>query len=392
MEVNLVEYQWDFLTDETPIKLLHGGRGSGKTYLLAMSMYNKAALTAGMRICVVCNDHVQLRESTLAALEGYLNDIGCPYKYHKQNKIITFPNGSTIALLTFEKDKTALKGPEWDACFIDEADGKNTTEDKFDYLIDSVRGKLGDCSITICCNPVYPGHFLAKRFFEEKWDDHKGWMVSTYMNEANLKAGYIKRLETKYGHGSDEWKRMMMGQLINMKGAVYKMFGDEHIVKPSEVPDAKAILYGQDLGKHDPHVLLEGHIDSLGVLYIAREYYCPHKDIVEHLPDLKNMYQAGWPVFSDHSANIQSIMLNEGFNWVNAFKEKEHGIQMVASRFLAGTLKISTDCKNLIRELYRYLWRPPTPGGKEETYHEFSHAPDALRYMVAGLDKESLFF
>jgi|GEM_PF-4905227 len=389
-DVVLLDYQFVSLQDDHQFLLWHGGRGSGKSHTLVQDLYNCCVRFPLGKFSLVCNDHVQLRDSTHETLISYLFDIGCPFKYQKVDKIITLPNYSTIHELTFEKDKTSLKGAEWDGVFIDEGDGKNTTEEKFDYLVDSCRGQIGDRRIRVACNPVPPGHFLGERFFIKPRPGHIGYKVSTYMNAENLPPDYIRNLENKYPPGTDEHRRWLLGELVTLSGAIYKMFGPDHIVRPGDIPSLDAFCYGQDLGVHDPHVLLEGGVDNQGTLYITKEYYRAGMDIVEHLPNLKRMYRSGWPVFSDHSATQHSIMARDGFNMVKASKDVSAGIQKVQARFHAKTIKISSDCQNLIRELYNYCWRD---GAKnEEPDHKFSHSPDALRYLVMGVDSESLFF
>ena len=104
------------------------------------------------------------------------------------------------------------------------------------------------------------------------------------------------------------------------------------------------------------------------------------------------MYRPGWPVFSDHSATQHSIMREEGFNMVNADKaDRDLGIQKVQARFNLKGIKISRECPNLIHELFNYTMRPATVNGKEEPDHKFSHAPDALRYGICGIDTQSIF-
>lgn len=389
MEVTLLPYQDVSLQDPHQFILWHGGRGSGKSRTLVMDLYNCCCLFPRGRFALCCNDYEQLRDATHETLTNYLYDIGCPYTYNKNDKTLTLPNGSTIHELTLNKDKTALKGPEWDGVFFDEADGKHTTEDKFDYLVDSCRGKIGDRRIRVSCNPVPPGHFLAKRFFIDPKKDHKGYRVSTYDNADNLPVDYIPRMEAKYPPGTDEHKRWMMGELVSLAGSIYPMFGPDFIIDPEEVPkSADAIAYGLDLGTIDPTVLLEGRLSQGGVLYVTDEYYLGGKDIVEHIPALRNLYKGHNVIFSDHSATAHSILLREGFNVVKAYKDVERGIQMVKSRFHLKAIKISTNCQNLINDMYNYCWRDLPNSAREEPEHKYSHGPDALRYLTAGIDFE----
>ena len=390
--VDLLDYQETSLQDENQFLLWHGGRGSGKSHTLVMDLYNCCCWFPMGKFALVCNDHVQLRDSTHETLVQYLNKIGCPYHYAKVEKVLRLPNGSAIHELTFEKDKTSLKGAEWDGVFIDEGDGKNTTEEKFDYLIDSCRGKIGDRRIRVACNPVPPAHFLARRFFVDRRAKHVGFMVSTYMNEANLPEDYIPNLEAKYVVGSDEWKRWMMGELISMQGAVYKQMGPDYICTPDQIPKGiAAYAYGQDLGVNDPHVLLEGAIANDGILYITAEYYRAGLDIIQHIPNLRAMYRNGWPIFSDHSATQHSIMLREGFSMHKAIKDVLDGIQKVQARFTLKGIKISTACQHLISELYSFCWKDSPNAVHEAPEHKYSHAPDVLRYLICGIDSESIF-
>lgn len=392
VDVELLDYQYMSLQDDSQFLLWHGGRGSAKTTTLVMDLYNTAVRFPGVPISLVANDHVQLRDSTHEALTRYLHAIGCPYRFLKQDRVLVFPNGSAVHELTFEKDKTSLKGAEWGATYVDEADGKNTTEDKFDYLVDSTRSAIGDRRIRVACNPVPPGHFLAERFFIKRRPRHVGYRVSTYMNAINLPLDYIQNMEAKYPPGTDEHRRWMLGELVSLRGAVYKMFGPNHIVRPQDLPISfDAYAYGQDLGVHDPHVLLEGGLDNQGVVWVTREYYVAGKDIVEHIPHLRGMYHDGWPIFSDHSATQHSIMAREGFNMRKANKDVDAGIHKVAARLNAGTLKISSACTNLIRDLYNYVWKDSPQLIKEQPDHRFSHGADALRYLIAGIDTESIF-
>jgi len=388
--VLLVDYQYEVLQDATKNILLHGGRGSGKTRTLCTAAYIEACDYPGAKLCMVCNDHVQLRDSTLEALFSFLKDINCAYYYKKQDKKILFPNGSSITMLTFEKDKTSLKGAEWDAAFIDEADGRNTTEEKWDYLIDGVRGKVGSRRIFASCNPVPPGHFLAKRFFVAPIAQHVGYKVSTYMNEDNLPDDYVTRMESKYPVGTDEHSRWMLGEMISLSGAVYKAWGPELIVAPANIPsDIRAWGYGLDLGIRDPLVFLEGGVDNRGILYITREYYKPGLTITDHSPTMKKMYREGWPVFADHSARDHADMKNLGWRPINAYKNVQEGIDMVSHRINNKHLFVSSECPRLIEAMYNYTWREG--GETEKPDHKWSHAPDALRYLISGLDRDSLF-
>lgn len=387
----LLDYQYESLQWQIQFLLWHGGRGSGKSKTLVIDLYNSCVRFPGGKFALTCNDYEQLRDSTHQTLVGHLMDIGCPYKYSKRDKIIYLPNSSEIHELTLNKDKTALKGPEWDGTYFDEADGKHTTEEKWDYLVDSTRGKIGDRRIRAACNPVPPGHFLGERFFNHPQPNHRGMKVSTYMNAANLPDDYIPRMEARYKPGTVEHSRWMLGDLVSLSGAVYPMFSSEQLIKYEDVPDsADLFAYGLDLGIRDPLVLLEGRMSRNGKLYITGEYYQAGLTIAEHDPRMRSLYNKG-PIFADHSARDHAELRRLGWHVIPAHKERDYGINLVTTRFNQDALYICEDrCPNLVRELYNYCWKESPNLVREDTEHKHSHSPDALRYLIAGIDHQGI--
>ena len=83
-------------------------------------------------------------------------------------------------------------------------------------------------------------------------------------------------------------------------------------------------------------------------------------------------------------------MSRDGFHMLKAMKDVQPGIQMVAHRMLLGGIRVSTDCPHLIEELYNYCWKDLPNSPREDPEHKWSHAPDALRYMIAGVDGETI--
>lgn len=387
-QVDLIPYQAAYLQDKTQHVLLHGGLGSGKSRGLVMDLYNQCARYPGAKYVLTANDYQQLRDSTHVEVVRYLQKIDCPYRYHKTDKIFTFPNGSSIHEITLEKPPEALKGPEWDGVYFDECD--RTTEQHFDFLSDRARGKVGDRRIRAACNPVSPGHYLAVRFFVNPRAGHRGYEVSTYMNAVNLPADYIKRLENKYPVGTTAHARWMLGKIISIEGSVYPEFGPAHLIGAKDVPaDAQVFCYGLDHGIVDPFVVLEAKLHG-PMLYITREYYQPGLTIPQHAPNVQGMYVEGLPIIADHGAEKNQQMKDLGFNVVNAYKDVHEGITLTRQRFILDGIRIVADaCPNLVRELYNYAWKRGVNQVKEVPEHTFSHAPDALRYLIEWIDAGS---
>ena len=66
------------------------------------------------------------------------------------------------------------------------------------------------------------------------------------------------------------------------------------------------------------------------------------------------------------------------------------GIERVRKRLRNGTIQISSACRNLVEEaaMYRYKDSEDKLGADDAPVKDNDHAMDALRYLVAGLDKQ----
>lgn len=392
--LELIPYQNEVLQDDIHALLMHGGLGSGKSRTLVMDLYNQCKEFAGAKFALTCNDYSQLKDSTHVEFAEFLDGIGCRYRYLKSDKLIIFPNGSEVHYLTLDKAVTALKGPQWDAVYFDEADGNETTQEKFDYLCNRSRGKrrfrngqpfLGH-RIRAACNPVAPAHFLAHEFASSfARSDHRIVEVTTYDNAANLPADYIEKLEAKYKPGTTGHKRWMLGKIIALEGAVYGAFDTlRHII--DALPKLSGVtIHGLDLGSKDPSVLEVIGLDDGGRMYVIDEWvsveYTPvQRQAVQLLPHIQNEL-----VFSDHSLTMRLAFEEAGIKTVKADKDVQAGIQSVNTRFEQNALfLLRGKCPYLEQCLQLQVYKEAST--KNEPHHAWSHANDALRYAVHTFD------
>jgi len=341
--------------------------------------------------CVYLNTGSQLDSSAWEEIKGYWVDKGIPWSGPNINGVVTVPNGSRLKLQTLAvRNEQLLAGPEWSWIAVDEA--HLMKQEYWDVLKTRARRKVGSRKVRVYGLSVSPGHYLVDEFVTNADEHHGCIQYTTYENAHNLPEGQITKYENQFPAGPLR-DRYMLGKITAVEGTAYTELVehlDDYLIDPKAIPSLDNYGYGQDLGLVDPHVLLEGGLGHDGILYIIREYYQAGMDIIQHLPFLKDMYREGWPVFSGHSATQHSLMKREGFNMFNAYKEVDEGIQLVRNRIHLKGLKISKACKNLIREICNYKIKA-LPSGKEVPEHDFSHSPDALRYLIAGIDRDSIF-
>lgn len=393
LQETLTPSQAKILQSLIPYLWIRAGYGAGKTRNIAQFVTQEMLIFPGCYGCCYNNTGSQLDSSTWDTIKIYWLEKGIPWIGPDKNSIVTLPNGSRLKLQTMAvRNEQLLAGPEWSFIAIDEA--HLMKQAYWDVVKVRARRKNGSRKVRVYGLSVSPGNYLVDEFCTSGKTGYGSIEFTTYENKANMPEGQIAKYEAMFPKGTALHDRYMLGMITAVEGTCYSMLVnnlEDYLVDDADVPTVGMVAaYGQDLGVIDPHVLLEGKVGCGDTLYITREYYVAGLDINQHIPSLKVMYEQGAPVFSDHSATQHSIMRTAGFNMVKAFKEVDPGIQLVHNRINLKAIKIARSCVHLIKELCLYQIKA-LPSGKEVPVHEHSHCPDALRYLIAGIDQPSLF-
>lgn len=206
---------------------------------------------------------------------------------------------------------------------------------------------------------------------------------------------YIERVKrtTPVGMWYD---RRIKGLWVAAEGIIYEIFDREaHVVEPFEIPQNWQRVRGIDFGTIHPFVMLWGAIDPDGRLYIYREYYKTNTLIRDHaaaIRELSGEERYLWTV-SDHDAQERIEYDAQDIPTRMAQKEVMLGIDFVAQRLTKQVdnlprCMIFNTCKNLIRQMGTYRWKPYEDGKpfKEEPLKVDDDGPDVLRYMIMELD------
>lgn len=384
LKTKVLKWQAEALQDDSQYLCILGGLGSAKTRFIAQFLVEECRLYPGARCLLAAQTYPLLMEAAFFELKKYLAELSIAYKWNENRKILTFSNNSIIKLQTLDVNEDELRGPEWSCIVVDEA--AQIKESTYTTLIDRARYKIGSRKIRILSNSkdVSPAHWIAKFYQTNPRANHKLKTVTTYMNRKNLPPDYIPNLERRYPPGSQLHKRWMLGEIIGMEGVIYPEFNQSFIFK--DIPKFVAELSGVDWGVHDPFVILNAGIDYKGNLYIYDEFYQAELAPSQYYPELERRCRNG-PVFIDHSAREMAEMTMRNFNVHYAEKEVLTGIEVVRNRFTSKSVFIHESCVNTINSLYQYAW---STGTKEKPEHKFSHAPDALRYLIMGVDDPAI--
>lgn len=174
--------------------LILAGRGFGKTK--TGSEWVRALAESGEvgRIAIVAEDAGDARD---VMIEGESGILGCcpPWfrpKWNPSNKRLTWPNGC-IATTYSSDDPESLRGPQFEAAWIDELAKYRYAEDTWDNLQFGLR--LGKNPRQIVTTTPRPIKTLKEIIADKGTTIVRG---STYDNRANLSAKFFSGIITKY--------------------------------------------------------------------------------------------------------------------------------------------------------------------------------------------------
>ena len=280
-----------------------GARGGGKSW----GVQTKAKLLAlhypGIRILIVRRTYPELINNHIRQLRADLLGIA---KYNDQQKIFTFPNGSTIqfAYCAKDQDLDRLQGTQFDIIFLDEATQLS------EYQIKSISACLRGVNyfpkrIYFTMNPGGQGHQYIKRIFIDKQyrngeepEDYEFIQSLVTDNKALMKMNpdYKKQLEALPPKLRKAW---LEGDWNIFEGQYFEDFraepdlqmaaehGEEdpdpeelkkqrrwtHVISPFKPKQHWPIYRSHDWGSRRPFSMGYYTIDDDGVMYRIAEFY-----------------------------------------------------------------------------------------------------------------------
>lgn len=238
------------------------------------------------------------------------------------------------------------------------------------------------------CNPEYPSHWL-KQFIDREDLDIYVQKYTIFDNPA-LSKKFVDDLCKEY-EGTVFYQRYILGEWTLAEGLIYPMFRDAICKQPDVNPERYVLSI--DYGTLNAFAaLLWGKIGD--IWYCLDEYYYSGrdtgeqrtddeygKDIDERFGKYTNEY-VKLPVIIDPSAAsfITLMRRKKKYRVLPADNDVIDGIRETATAMKLGLVKISPNCKNLIRELEGYVW--DSKCNEDRPIKVNDHAVDALRYHV----------
>lgn len=384
-----------------------GARGGGKSWAGRTKAILLALKYAGIRILILRSTYPELEGNHIRPLQAQLNGIAA---YNEAKKLFRFPNGSTIKMgySQGDSDVSQYQGQEYDIIIIDEA--TNFTEYQYNTITATLRG-VNDFPkrIYLTCNPGGIGHAWVKRLFidrdyteRENPDDYEFIPARVDDNTALMRADpeYKRNLERLPPSLREAWLNGNWDLFVGQYFTEFKR--DIHVIQPSPIPSHWRRYFAMDYGLD----MLAGYyiaVDDHGRAIVYKEIYKPGLIVSDAArliqantnetihtyyapPDLWNRRQETGKsvaeIFYEQGIRLTKANNNRVDGWLNVKEwlrvyDDEQGIP-------TANLRITTACPNLIRSLPLIQYDDKDPNDCATEPHEITHAPDAIRYFIAG--------
>jgi len=407
IELSVTPRQREFI-DATAGEVLFGGAaGGGKSYGQLVDALLFAIKFPGSKQLILRRTLPELEKSLIrTAMELYPREV---FSYKSARHEGVFKNGSIIdfGYCDSENDVYRYQSAEYDVIRFDEL--THFTEQMYVYLISRVRGaNTYPKQVKSSTNPGGIGHTWVKSRFIDIGPPKEERLGRIFIpskvtdNSFLMKSdpGYIKRLE-KLSRKDKE--ALLYGNWDIFEGQYFTEWNrDIHVINPFEIPKEWRRYFVMDYGLD----MLAGYwiaVDMYGRAYVYRELYESGLIISEAAkrirentsekiyaniapPDLWNRRQdtgkSAAQIFAENGVPLvaaQNDRVQGWYNlkeWLSPFRD-ETG-EMCAS------LRIFSNCRNLIRTLPSVAIDSKNPNDVAKNPHERTHAPDAIRYFVAG--------
>lgn len=379
-----------------------GARGGGKSWAVRRKAELMALNYPGIKILFLRRVLKDLRENHLGEL---LSDLAGIAKYNDQDAKFSFYNGSTIKLgyCDAERDADRYQGQEYDVIFMDEA--TQFTEVQFVKILSANRGANSfPKRFYLTCNPGGVGHAWVKRLFidrdyreKEKPEDYAFIQAKLTDNKVLMEKdpGYGDMLDRLPPDIRAAWRD---GNWDIFLGQYFPEFGEHHVEDMQRPPKSWARYAALDYGL-DALAFYMAAMEPNGRVHVYREIYAVGRLIRE----AAKMVKAGageelgmvyappdlWNRRQDTGKSVADIFAEEGVYLVRVSNDRVTGWLEVKEKLQPTEdgrpgLVIDKSCRELIKSFPYLLVDDKNPGDVANEPHEYTHGPDAIRYLLAG--------
>lgn len=403
--------QGDFIKGGADEILFGGAAGGGKSYGQLIDAMGYALRFPKSKQLILRRTYPELEKSLVrSSLELFPREI---YAYNAAKHIGKFSNGSLLdfGYCDSENDVYRYQSAEYDVIRFDEL--THFTEQMYLYLMSRLRGANPfPKSMKSSTNPGGIGHNWVKaRFidpappgeiFLTKGGSRRFIPAVVQDNKFLLSADpdYVRRLKNL---PKREQKALLYGDWNIFEGQFFTEWREEtHVCAPFPIPENWRKYFAMDYGLD----MLAGYwiaVDGEGRAFVYREVYQSNLVVGAAAELIRSMTNEKifsfiappdmWNRRQDSGRSVAEIFFDHGILLTKAENSRVAGwfdlhewLRPVSTVFggKEPMLKVFSCCRNLIRSLPALVADKTNPSDASTEPHEITHAPDAIRYFVAG--------
>lgn len=409
MEINITKKQQQFINATASEVLFGGAAGGGKSYGQLVDAFLFALRYPSSKQLIFRRTFSELEKSLIrVANDIYPRSV---YKYNSGKHTGRFRNGSIIdfGYCDKESDVYQYQSAEYDIIRFDEL--THFTKEMYVYMLSRVRGTNGyPKQVKSSTNPGGIGHtWVKERFIDigEPNAEHDDKIFIPSLVQDNLflmqsDPGYVQRLEKL---DEKDKQALLYGNWDIFDGQYFTEWKrDIHVISPFEIPKHWRRYFVMDYGLD----MLAGYwiaLDTYGRAYVYREIYESGLIISDAARKIREMTEADEDIYAniappdlwnrrqDTGKSAAEIFAENGVPIVRANNDRVQGWYNLKEWLrpcpdeqgqTIAPLRIFSNCLNLIRTLPHVAVDKKNPNDVAREPHELTHAPDAIRYFVAG--------
>lgn len=390
-----------------------GARGGGKSFAMRAKLVLLALRYPGIQILLLRRTFPELRENHINPLRRWLYGIAT---YRDANKEFLFPSGSRIKLgyLNEESDALQYQGQSYEVIGMEEA--TQFTETQYYAMTECCRlhGLLREHFVPrmyFTCNPGGVGHAWVKRLFidrdfrENECPDDYVFIPSTvYDNRYLIRENpeYVRTLESL---PPLRRKAMLEGDWDAFEGQYFTEFDRRrHEIEPFAIPSGWTRFAALDYGLDMTACLFLAYPPDRSRIVVYRELYekdlilsaaakailaCSQGETIRYIaasPDLAGRRQEGGKSGFDilRQYQVKGLLPAEDSR-IPGWRRVREFLRAETKDGSGAYLGIFPQCRNLLRTLPKLTFDPIRTEDVSSDPHEYTHAPDALRYALSSL-------
>ena len=382
--------------DTSPVILLTGAAGGGKSRIAAEKLHGFCLRYPGATAMVLRKERVTLTNSTLPMLEREVIGGDPRVKHLPSKNRYEYANGSTLVYggMADDEQRENVRSMSLDMVWMEEA--TRFTEPDFNELLARMRGNAAAWrQIILTTNPDAPTHWIKRRLVD-------GLEAHVYMSAAVDNPHNPDQYHTALAAMTGiQRQRLLEGRWTQAEGVIYDNWSHENITADADYrPDYGSIYWGMDDGyvygggpgtlSYHPRVVLMAQITPVGGVNVFAEYY---RTLELAETTIANVRALGYPdpelVYVDSSAaELRARLSSTGLTNIGATHTVSEGIKHLRRMICDGNgqrlFRVHPRCANLIRELQTYRYADSVAGvsaGEPKPEKLDDHGADSARYL-----------